>query len=622
MKSVSYCRKAWATGLIMCILFTLITPSFVGAAETNESIDPQPTKVYTSGTCENGELNYLCFGDSMTNGFGLPGYDEDNGTDPESHAGFKFAIAGAYPDIVASEINEKYGCKVNLFQYSFTATRLDDILAFISTDNVSDQNYFGGDAYTELYIKEQRIDKLYDNSVVQGLVDVGNKTQRINAKFEYGRKDFAAAVKKADVISVCLGMNNFICYLRERINAYTGETMISGESAGRNAYDLSVVLSPGAKSLYDKLDRTLTKELEKQAGKETAATVSDIIGDALYGVAGLGTNYVRFCNRLYELNPDADVILIGFPYGTNEIYLTIDVPIGKKTREVTIDFGKISQALIGVINAHIKYQALSYEGNAVYSEYGDVDLIYQEMAKLESGGSVDFNEEYEIRMLTSSLGTLFKDIGKTLVKAIAGTRFNNNQEFNKDNIKKGVAYIQGETGGDEAYALPGQVYLGMRDAIIDVLNYDEKNKFNHINVGKAYDFLVEKDGKTAYDELFSGEVLAGLQSAAQTMTKPVTPGSSAKDQSLREEVARVLKTEGSADLIFAFARALMDNSYTSHTSLSGHQQVATRVLTAYDKLQKKKKVKQVLKKAVPVMVGGAAVTMITASIARNLAARA
>lgn len=606
-------RRFIAFALTFCLVFTMAVPSF--AAGDRTEYDPQPSKVYDGSPTPNGDFNYLSLGDSMTNGYGLPGYMHyEGGADmnPASHEGFRFAVENAYPDLLAKKINSNYGYRVNLYQYAFTATRLEDVMALISTDDAADPNYYPGDAYTDHYIIEERIDRLYGP-------EAGNTPME---KFGFARTDFQAAVKKANLISVCLGMNTFVCLFRDRVNAWSdgafGEDTVGlYDENGDFIYKLDTVLSPEAAALFDRLNDALNKVLTSQLGENAGnlpEKLSCYLNDQIYALASLGDAYKKLCNRIYELNPDAKVLLMGFPYGVKDTYVTVDIP-GGNGMTVDLDIGSAINALFGVIDAYIGVRAHKYEGKAAYVEYGDVDLIFQEIAKLESGGKVDVDAAYEEIVFDGATTDFFYDAAQKIVNKIGTVEGQTQTLFNKDSVRKGVDYVQGDSTQNADCALVGEVFLGFRDAIVDVLGYDEENPYNHINIDNMVSYMLNTEGRPNFDTLLSGDNLAALQEAAAKVTNDGEGG--AKDQSLRAEVARLLKSEGAEAFVFFHARTLMGNGYSSHTSLKGHQDEADRLFAAFRMLQKQDvNVKDKIKKVVPVIVGGVVVTFVTVAVAK------
>ncbi|MBQ9832542.1 MAG: hypothetical protein IJO48_02305, partial [Clostridia bacterium] len=130
----------------------------------------------------NYSCNYVCLGDSVSNGYGLDGYLRPDGTNVR---GYKQIVKCAYHYIVPQALN------ANIEQLGYSGLRAEDMLYLLDAEYESDE-------YTQRYFIET------------GRFEVTGGLEKM-------RKEYEEAVKNADIISINLGSNNFGTYFQEQI---------------------------------------------------------------------------------------------------------------------------------------------------------------------------------------------------------------------------------------------------------------------------------------------------------------------------------------------------------------------------------------------------------------------
>ena len=92
-------------------------------------------------------LDYVSVGDSMTNGIGMPGYDETvhEGSTNVGSNGYLEEAKDAYPSQFAAWLEEYTGKKVNLTQLATSAARAEDVWYIL---NHGTENAFEADPWT------------------------------------------------------------------------------------------------------------------------------------------------------------------------------------------------------------------------------------------------------------------------------------------------------------------------------------------------------------------------------------------------------------------------------------------------------------------------------------------
>jgi len=596
MKKARTLKSLLAVVLSFSLVFTMAVPSFAGGSTTDFYV-PSPTKSYSTNETQTDEaFNYLALGDSMTNGYGTAGYSL------VKNEGFNQVAKDIYPEKVASYLNKKLKKPINLYQYAFTALRAEDVLAFLSEDG-SSENYFAGDKYTDIFIKWDRVRDFDSNASLKRYVSNASEANYSNLK-----QDYIGAVKKADLITLSLGVNTFTCMFFERITSWTltSEQLeagnrenpiryygLLGRSCGPDAYYFESVLSGKQLEIFNSAKSGIYALINKVAGAETGDTIEMIADDMLYSLISFMTGYDKLANRIYELNPDADVAFIGFPNGVRNMKAIVNV----KGIEIPIDLEAIVDIVFNAANTYIMYQSMKYKGDSFYVDYKDCDQIY---ADLIACGETDipavntncsaFKNYYENFFLNGITDEPFKSVGQAMVNALNG----NANGFDEEKILKGVSYLNGDSE-DSTYETVGKVYLGMRAQFIKELS--EYQKYLKMDVQSIVSCLSGTYDVTSITNLLKNSLVEDYSARVQTALN---------------------SDKGLTSMIYFYEKVVMDNGYGAHTSISGHEQEAEKIEAAYEKFLAKQKIEKTIMKAIPLLVGGVTVALISSAAVKNM----
>lgn len=301
-------------------------------------------------------LNYVSFGASNTNGYGLSGYLPE-GTTAENKAdanvfGYQKMPVGSYPYLVAQALNEKLGGTfaegtytgdlqelqpfTNVFvnQLAMSSMRAEELRFLL------DETY-PGDNYTDW--------RFYD---VNGDGDSpeGNWFGRANVDLDTLRGIYADAIANADVITFDMGVNNFGVFMNRAMS-------------GSVSIDLNDI-DPEIAAMYDEAKAYIRGILVEQAG-EVALMMDEMntVIDALaFTLVGFCTSFDVIMEKIYELNPDATVVVVSI----QSLLTGLSLQIEGFDEELPLD-----QLFGAVINAANTYTAVVSPYSTKY-QYADV----------------------------------------------------------------------------------------------------------------------------------------------------------------------------------------------------------------------------------------------------------
>ena len=276
-------------------------------------------------------LNYVSLGDSMTNGYGLPGYgDGGESTGTKANSGVEDYGTGSYANQFVKEL-ENQGYAVDHAQLAMSGIRTEDIHWLLELDynnpeaiamvNKAIENnsnwsavadewnaYFGcGDFWT--------VDEICNHSrtdwTVKGIINSGysdfpatygdgaTRSQKVALIAKY----FQEHVTEADIISLSVANGNIGVFGFGRILETIG---FSSTDTYKN-YNYEDVLRECEPAMREQL-KTMIGELKPLLQSKIAN--EDLQNVALYIAVSLVMNYAGTLEAILQLNPDAEIILV------------------------------------------------------------------------------------------------------------------------------------------------------------------------------------------------------------------------------------------------------------------------------------------------------------------------
>ena len=376
-------------------------------------------------------IKYVSMGESMTNGFGLDGYDttdNPNSTNDGNHGYLEVAPEG-YPAQFAAwlagytgEIPVSGGVPnvpfvgdkgtVELTQLATSAARAEDFLYML---------YYGAeDAKEHLYMFNYGTEN-------QGELDAWAKEDVIWSKNRWGHPNavtgvyselheqrnaevaniMQTAVKEADIISYALGNSNFAIFLLQKLTNILGMTAFGDVDEDRLSYtymtfDNAVALiekafEPGDDAIelvFDVYEQGYAYMQQTGLPEEMLLEMSNYIA---YTTASYLVAYKETLDYIGKVNPDVEFMIV--PLINNAMDFSFDVVKDGETTE--FNFGEFINIVYDPINAYLAaYPTLEQADGG----FADMKFYYASLPVDENG-----NIEY-IATFVSSMEELYGSV--------------------------------------------------------------------------------------------------------------------------------------------------------------------------------------------------------------------
>lgn len=342
-------------------------------------------------------LNYVSLGDSMTNGYGLGGYNgntgvEDYGT--QSYANqFATAIGATHHAQLAMSAMRAEDLHW-LLEVDYDDPAVVSAINEMDTNNDWDEDlwysvFTNGDYWTwKELVHDYRLDVAA--YCIEGKDTTDGGAFNNNYRVAYSDYTDAAAlaivaeyyqesVKNADVISLGMGNGNFGVFAFGRIMEAIG--FGEGEPADAMIYNVENALRECDPALKAQM-MTLKAEAEAVLASkgfvvndndpDTTSAMEALYNTALYSVISYALNYAGSVEAILQLNPDADIIQVAL---MNTI--KTNTPI-----EGQVTLGDLMDALFIPLNAYIAALPTAMQA-AQNSVYADATFYYAEAPYVE-----------------------------------------------------------------------------------------------------------------------------------------------------------------------------------------------------------------------------------------------
>lgn len=284
--------------LVLCMVCSL--PLTVLAADSATASDTSTVKDINN----DGKIVYVSFGDSVTNGYGLPTYRYDSG---RNVLGLYREVESAYPAMIRNDLAARFGeDNVDLLQMAISGFRIDELHWMLDEDGsyVPDpyhsQRYSGwnADLLEDLLIEETWVQEKYGPTY-------GTSDSALLANADaIISNEYKDAVKKADLITIDLGTNNFGTFVTGTIQ------YILGLSSSPVEVDFSIYVDENtAASLEAMISQMVTGMVGASSGQAYELTLT-LARCLMFGYLGYADNLDAALDEIYRLNPDVQVVVI------------------------------------------------------------------------------------------------------------------------------------------------------------------------------------------------------------------------------------------------------------------------------------------------------------------------
>ena len=614
-------RSGVAMLIVLCMVAGFV-PSAAFAVEVKDGND-------------DGIINYVSFGASNVNGFGVEGYIDLGGKTIEDILanpdliqnvnvyGYQRMPEDSYPYLVAAALNEAAGGTVKNTAYDgnaanapFTKVKVNQL--GISSMRMEELSYllgtFEGDSYTEW--------RFHDVNGDGKGGDWFDKAYGVDDSFEDLRNAYVKAIEEADVITMDMGMNNFGVYISHQVgNPAYGETLED--------------INPELATDFAKA-KAHVKNLVTQYSSEAALLldgVDSLINALAYAVVGYCHNFDKVMEKIYELNPDVNVVVVSIQNLMTGMYL--EVP-----GVVELPLGDIFGAVIDIANLHTasgspycdKYVYADVRNNGRVTYYVDDLLAYNGDPATLTQNMKDCFTLYDYNHLavplyalayTESCTWLLEMLAQTFgvetvgMMAYAYLDINPTDSEIMNKLKAGALKFRGEFLADaeddfgkyfekvnELMSMMGQPILGADETAYGLRAMEDAYEAYVAYEAKIFDVLYDvmttlmqagvKDHTISIDSLTASvsALRNNLKTALQDEITGAFAGLSANpenyDYTLSENFYQDLAEsagmdyENMMDVLCMYVRTSVGNSFYGHPSPYGHKQIANAVMTALE----------------------------------------
>ena len=574
--------KVLSCTMALLMVFGVCTPVMTMAAS-----DPTGS----AGTV--GEvINYVSLGDSMTNGYGLPGYDGNTGVEDYGNE--------SYANLFAKEL----GTNVHHAQLAMSAMRAEDLHWLLEVD-------YNDSKVQELIIRMDRNDQFDDEwydvfpngdywtwkeLVHDYRFDVAaycineKDIDGWNVQDAYAYSDLEAlkivaeyyqeSVKNADVISIGMGNGNFGVFAFGRIMEAIG--FGGGEPADAMIYDIENALrecDPALKAQIDALRANVEAVLAEKGfavsdGNDEVTMLEALYNTAVYSVLSFALNYAGAMEAILELNPEAEIIQVAL----------MNTIAGENETE-DIDLGSLMEMLFTPLNAYIAAlpTVMQAAGNDTYADatfyYAEADFVEVIADTYEYPASGTVRDRFYhsiVKDEDGDLGMIWGLLGN-MVDQIELPAISDYQILDQNGR---IAYITDVSDPGKALKAKSiSMYLAFEKAIM--ASQDSSVSINSI-LGLSTLLGNNPFGgiMTAFEEAVKQNVefqtivsnLGGTDEAIGVATLVVMP----------EVLGTVIAESELSGLLGLFARCIIGNGIGSHPSADGHKALFNAVKAAYE----------------------------------------
>ncbi|MBQ8321230.1 MAG: hypothetical protein IJX92_02560 [Clostridia bacterium] len=379
-------------------------------------------------------FNYVALGASNTAGYGLHGYNYDyiyeypTEKSIGNRYGYKMHPEDSYPVLIRDELNKMYN--TNLEVIAASSMRAEEVHVLLDDDYIGDKytdNWFydmngDGVSYFWSYYPGVYEYQRFAEAGVPGYNADPSYTPTPKEAFDALRKATKESVANADLITVDAGMNNFGTYMFNLI------------ASGWFSNDLGEI-SPELGVYYDAARDYAIDVIKKVVGDSIPETMLRNFADTLsYAAVGYCLNINSIMEHIFELNPDAEVVLISAQSMLHGLNIVMPGYDG------VIPFGEIFDIIVDAANFYTAvlspYADKYYFANV--SEDGHVEFLKDEAANYNGDPStIPLNMKDCFDVLDGSL------ILKTRVQQMFATQMSESGFVNITDVQKDATTIDG-----------------------------------------------------------------------------------------------------------------------------------------------------------------------------------
>ena len=383
--------------LVLVMTFAMLLSTFAPTLGVfAEELQNQTKGTNTPGNKDT--LEYVSIGDSMTNGIGMPGYDETVhvGSTNKGSNGYLEAAPDAYPAQFTEWLKSFTGKNVNLTQLATSAARAEDVWYIL---NHGTENAFEADPWTQY--------ELLWNNDRWGHPN-GKWLQSDERHVEYNAqvaKTHREAFQKADIISYAAGNGNFGVFFMGRVMNIVGFGSAEDLATDRERFGYMTVenalalceaneeITELVMDVYNDVNTYLV-----EAGMP-ADMIVEILNYLVYTTASYVVTFMKTMDYIADVNHDATVMIL--PLINNGLDFNFDITLNGITKHFNAgDF-------LGMLYAPLNAFMAAYTATLNETGASDNTYYYAELPVDENG------ETIQVETFAQAFETLYAPIVDT-----------------------------------------------------------------------------------------------------------------------------------------------------------------------------------------------------------------
>ena len=277
---------------------------------------------------------YTFFGDSVTAGVGLASYNAffEQGTTAENRR-----VPGTYADIVAAEVGINDG-ETNYYNESHSGWRTSEVREILDPTYVNDDGAFAKAIADSMQIHKK--DENYEAPTVEQL-----------------RETITDEIAKSDLITLDIGSNDVQLSLFMAL----AKGLYPSEANGYTPWRLEALLNEYGST--SEAIKSLSETIAKIHGVEFLLEV--VLQSTVESLHKFNTNYPVIIDKIQEINPTADIYVIGLYNPMSSAVISESIPL---------QVGKIIDPLILSMNLYLS-QLNPARGHYTYVDAFNTEVI-------------------------------------------------------------------------------------------------------------------------------------------------------------------------------------------------------------------------------------------------------
>lgn len=524
-------------------------------------------------------FNYVDFGSSQTLGYGLKGfipmelYDEPTyiygpvvggARDGYYSSGHNYYPDNGYPMLIKAALQEQYGPSVDvrLQQCAMNSMRAYD-LDFILTGNKPADTYIewrlGDGSPNSGWMYD--INRARNDTITINGVDYHYQKEETNL-----REDIINYVTDADFISYDLGVNDFGVYLA---------CMIAADEFDNNLYNVM----PEYAGTYYEVQKTvgdlLLKYLPDYVSADTLQQINFLADTFAYAFIGFITSFDNAIGKIYELNPDVEIVVVQIQNFLSGIKLNMD--------GIEIPLGDVFGVVMGMANAYTAYLS-PYADKYYFADFAGSDRVDYFLDELRNwDGTVT-----SLLGMTDIIDCLncYQDgmLVETMVKDYV-YQLGCDQLIQIDPSYS--SYLEGVTSYNQLIQaltpyLPDFVdnLKALKESACEITYYSIVKAFNYVSNVNTISFASTN----------TEEILGNIFDTSKAGIISLVNGTSMDDvlANVDTAIASLLADQDDKETFFGFMYLEYANCYFTHPNADGHLELKRRVLKAFNEKQNKR----------------------------------